>query len=177
MAASHSWNIAFYCGRIFAQSLSDSEIKRNCVVIVFLSTQEEWDFLDWHFSNYGDHPSRKKPCEIPHRIKETIRDFMGWNSPHRKPQGRPGRTTWANKTHVWSYMGQCGVNFFTWWPIKDTIWDSIGWNYPRRNPRGRPCGTTWVNDTHTGSYMGQCGAKFFTWWPTKETTRDSIGWN
>ena len=53
MAASYSWNIAFYCGSIFAQSLSNSKIKRNCVLIVFLLTHKEWDFLDWHFSNYG----------------------------------------------------------------------------------------------------------------------------
>ena len=53
MAASDSWNIAFYCRCIFAQSLSNSEIKRNCVLIVFLLTHEEWDYLKWHFSNYG----------------------------------------------------------------------------------------------------------------------------
>ena len=53
MAASDSWNIAFYCGRIFAQSLSNPEIKRNCVQIVFLLTHEEWDFFHWHFSNYS----------------------------------------------------------------------------------------------------------------------------
>ena len=32
MAASDSLNIAFYCRRIFAQSLSNSEIKRNCIL-------------------------------------------------------------------------------------------------------------------------------------------------
>ena len=30
MAASDSWNIAFYCGRIFTQSLPNSEIIRSC---------------------------------------------------------------------------------------------------------------------------------------------------
>ena len=50
---SDSWNIAFYCGRIFAQSLSNFGIKWNCVLIILLLTHEGWDFLDWHFSNYG----------------------------------------------------------------------------------------------------------------------------
>ena len=29
------------------------EIKWKRVLIVFLLTHEKWDFLDWHFSNYG----------------------------------------------------------------------------------------------------------------------------
>ena len=29
------------------------EIKRNCALIVFLLTHEEWDFIDWNFNNYG----------------------------------------------------------------------------------------------------------------------------
>ena len=41
----------YLCAIIYL--LSNSEIKRNCVVIVFVLTLEEWDFLDWHFSNYG----------------------------------------------------------------------------------------------------------------------------
>ena len=52
-ATSNSWNIAFYCKRIFDQTLSNSEMKWSYALIVFLLTHEEWDFLDWHFSNYG----------------------------------------------------------------------------------------------------------------------------
>ena len=46
MAASDSWNISFYCGRIFVQSLLNCELKRNCVLIEFLLTHEKWHFLE-----------------------------------------------------------------------------------------------------------------------------------
>ena len=70
MAASDSWNIVFYCGCIFTQSLSKFEIDRNCVLILFLCNHEEWDFLDWHFSNYRPNlvqrysPSKTSPLLV-----------------------------------------------------------------------------------------------------------------
>ena len=57
MAASDSWNIAFYCGRIFTQSLPNSEIIQNCVVIVFLWRMRfPWLTFQQLWPRYGDPP-------------------------------------------------------------------------------------------------------------------------
>ena len=127
-----------------------------------------WDCMGIDGNPWERVGNNKVPCRNPCEsaweklsawwpIKEAIRGCIGCNSPYRKPQGRPYRTTWVNKTHVGSYMGQCGANVSAWWLIDETILDSIGWNYPHKNPRGRPCGTTWVNEPHTGSHMGLYG--------------------
>ena len=83
MAASDSWNIAFYCGRIFTQSFPNSEIIQNCVVIVFLLTYEEWDFR-----NYG-------PDMAIHRIKPVVH---WWNI---APTDCPIGATWSNFWLIW----------------------------------------------------------------------------